>query len=85
MRKIIWIISFIAASFVNNICNADTIAPVVNTISNMVRPQSDVPMADLMYENGKIYVVVLVLLTIFAGIIVLLIRLEKKLAKLEKK
>lgn len=39
--------------------------------------------ADILHQNGQIYLVVLVLLTIFAGIIFLLIRLEKKLNKLE--
>lgn len=39
--------------------------------------------ADLLHQNGQIYLVVLVLLTIFAGIIFLLIRLERKLNKLE--
>lgn len=40
--------------------------------------------ASLLHQNGQIYLVVLVLLTIFAGIIYYLIRLEKKLNKLEK-
>jgi hypothetical protein len=40
--------------------------------------------ASILYENGKIYLVVLVLLTIFAGIIIYLVRLELKLNKLEK-
>lgn len=47
--------------------------------------QQDVPeMADTMRSNGKIYVVVLVLATIFAGIIIYLIRLDKKITNLEK-
>lgn len=41
-------------------------------------------MADVMRSNGKIYVVVLVLATIFAGIIVYLVRLDRKISKLEK-
>lgn len=41
-------------------------------------------MADAMRSNGKIYVVVLVLATIFAGIIALLIRMDRKISKLEK-
>ena len=43
-----------------------------------------VEMADAMRENGKIYVVVAVILTIFAGIIIYLIRLDRKITKLEK-
>ncbi|XZF16598.1 CcmD family protein [Chitinophagaceae bacterium MMS25-I14] len=41
-------------------------------------------MADTMRSNGKIYVVVLVLATIFAGIIAFLVSLERKIKKLEK-
>ena len=43
-----------------------------------------VEMADILRDNGKIYVVVAVLLTIFAGIIFYLVRLDKKITKLEK-
>lgn len=41
-------------------------------------------MADVMRSNGKIYVVVLVLATIFAGIIAYLVILDRKISKLEK-
>lgn len=40
-------------------------------------------MADVMRSNGKIYVVVFVLATIFAGIFCFLIYLERKMRKLE--
>ena len=43
-----------------------------------------VAMADTMRGNGKIYVVVAVIVTIFAGIILYLIRLDRKISKLEK-
>ena len=43
-----------------------------------------VEMADTMRQNGKIYVVVAVILTIFAGIIIYLVRLDRKISKLEK-
>jgi hypothetical protein len=43
-----------------------------------------VEMADAMHANGKIYVVVAVILTIFAGIIFYLVRLDKKISRLEK-
>jgi hypothetical protein len=42
-----------------------------------------VQMADVMRANGKIYVVVAVILTIFAGIIIYLVRLDRKISKLE--
>ena len=41
-------------------------------------------MADTMRSNGKIYVVVTVLATIFAGIFVYLAILDRKINKLEK-
>jgi hypothetical protein len=40
-------------------------------------------MADTMRSNGKIYVVVFVLATIFAGIFAFLLYLERKIKKLE--
>ena len=43
-----------------------------------------VEMADTFRSNGKIYVVVAVILTIFAGIIIYLIRLDRKISRLEK-
>ncbi|HTM92318.1 MAG TPA: hypothetical protein VL095_07870 [Flavisolibacter sp.] len=41
-------------------------------------------MADLMRSNGKIYVVTAVIITIFAGIIIYLVRIERKMNRLEK-
>lgn len=44
----------------------------------------NVEMADTFRSNGKIYVVVAVILAIFAGIIIYLIRLDRKISRLEK-
>jgi CcmD family protein len=44
----------------------------------------DVNMADIMKENGKIYVVIAVMLTILAGLVLYLVRLDRKISKLEK-
>jgi CcmD family protein len=41
-------------------------------------------MADTMRSNGKIYVVVTVLATIFAGIFAYLVMLDRKISRLEK-
>lgn len=46
--------------------------------------EKKVGMADMMRANGRIYVVVAVVLTILAGLIIYLIRLDKKISKLEK-
>ncbi len=43
-----------------------------------------VEMADTMRSNGKIYVVVAVCLTILFGLILYLVRLDRKISKLEK-
>ena len=52
---------------------------ITTTISN-AQPE----MADFMRSNGKIYVVVAVLATIFAGIFAYLVYLDRKISKLEK-
>jgi hypothetical protein len=43
-----------------------------------------VEMADRLRADGKIYVVVAVLLTIFIGIIAYVIRLDRKISRLER-
>jgi hypothetical protein len=47
--------------------------------------RSEAQVMDALNGENKIYVVVLVLATIFAGIIAFLIYLERKMARLEKK
>ncbi len=42
-----------------------------------------VEMADLMRSNGKIYVVVGVILIIFAGIVFYMVKVDRKLSKIE--
>jgi hypothetical protein len=44
----------------------------------------NVEMAETMRSNGKIYVVVAVCLTILIGLILYVIRLDRKISKLEK-
>ena len=46
--------------------------------------QDSVPMAGAMRSNGKIYVVVSVVVLIFIGILFFLIALDKRLRRLEK-
>ena len=46
---------------------------------------NSVEMADTFRESGKIYVVVAVVVIIFAGLFVYLISLDKKVSRLEKK
>jgi len=53
------------------------------TMNLFAQEKNGVDMADTMRSNGKIYVVVAVILTIFAGIILYLVRLDRKISKLE--
>ncbi|WP_461490480.1 CcmD family protein [Pontibacter sp. HJ8] len=46
--------------------------------------QPDVEMADALRQDGKIYVVVVVLLTVLAGVLFYLISLDRKVSRLEK-
>lgn len=43
-----------------------------------------VDMADMMRSNGRIFVVVAVVVVILIGLILYLVRLDKKISKLEK-
>jgi hypothetical protein len=43
-----------------------------------------VEMADFMRSNGRIYVVVAVMLTILLGLVLYIARLDRKISKLEK-
>lgn len=43
-----------------------------------------VTMADAMRSNGKIYVVVAVLSTILVGLVAYMVRLDRKISRLEK-
>ena len=45
----------------------------------------DIPMADTFREDGKIYVVIAVIMVILAGLFIYLFMLGNKVAKLERK
>ncbi|HEX2606116.1 MAG TPA: CcmD family protein [Flavisolibacter sp.] len=58
---------------------------LITSIFSFAQQQTEaVSMADTMRQNGKIYVVVAVILAIFTGIILYLIRLDRKISRLEK-
>ena len=61
-----------------------TILLLVNFLALSQTTSNTVDMADTMRSNGKIYVVIAVILAIFAGIIIYLMRLDRKISKLEK-
>ncbi|MCU0467787.1 MAG: CcmD family protein [Arcicella sp.] len=45
---------------------------------------NEIEMADALYADGRIYVVVAVIATIFTAIIVYLVNLDRKISKLEQ-
>lgn len=49
-----------------------------------IAQDKQVGMADTMRSNGRIYVVVAVMLIILFGLILYMVRLDKKISKLEK-
>lgn len=67
---------FVIALITNSICMAQATADSL--------PKQAVQMATGMRSNGKIYVVVAVLLTVLSGLFIYLYRLDKKITKLEK-
>lgn len=54
----------------------------VNTNGN--GSSSEVEMADLMRSNGKIYVVVAVVMMVLTGLIIYIIRLDRRIKKMEE-
>ena len=56
----------------------------LSAISRGQEGENKVEMADTMRSNGRIYVVVAVVVTILIGLILYLIRLDKKITNLEK-
>jgi CcmD family protein len=57
---------------------------ILLTLLTATTAMAETEMADTMRSNGKIYVVVVVLATIFAGIFTYLVYLDRKVARLEK-
>ncbi len=60
------------------------LATILVLLLSVVTSQAQTEMADTMRSNGKIYVVVVVLATIFAGIFTYLVVLDRKISRLEK-
>ncbi len=61
------------------------IAFVLSSFPIFAQGDTSVEMADVLRTNGKIYVVVVGLVIILTGVIIFLLRVEKKLNSLEKK
>jgi CcmD family protein len=57
---------------------------VIFALMPVLTMAQDVEMADMMHENGKIYVVVGVIAIIFVGLVVYLVSIDRRLTKMEK-
>jgi len=78
-RNLLFFSAFLLSIFSLSAQNPDSSAS-----ATMQQPDG-VEMADALRSNGKIYVVVAVLLIILTGLIIFLIRIDRKVSKLEKK
>jgi len=56
---------------------------VLMALSFSANAQTDVPMADGLRSEGKIYVVVAIILIVLAGLVVYLFLMDRKVKKLE--
>ncbi len=57
---------------------------LLSLLSVAVHAQNKETMADTMRSNGRIYVVIAVVVTILLGLILYVFRLDRKISKLEK-
>ncbi len=55
------------------------------TLSTFSAEAQDVEMADTMRANGKIYIVVAIILVILLGLVAYLVSLDRKVSNLEKR
>lgn len=61
-----------------------TLAIIFLLTVQLARAQEQVEMADAMRANGKIYVIVGIIVIILAGMVAYLFLLDRKISKLEK-
>jgi hypothetical protein len=62
----------------------NTLLSGLMAMSTLAQAQEKVEMADVMRSNGKIYVIVGIILIVLAGLFVYLFTLDRKVTKLEK-
>jgi CcmD family protein len=64
--------------------NKKILLTILAVVMLAIQANAETEMADTMRSNGKIYVVIAVLATIFAGIFAYIVYLDRKIAKIEK-
>jgi len=60
------------------------LALILTTLNSLGQGTADVEMADVLRQDGKIYTVVFGLVVILTAMIVLLVRVDRKLFRLEQ-
>ena len=60
------------------------LAAIMLGLNAFAQDPNNVEMADVMRSNGKIYVVIAILVVIFVGMIIYLVNIDRKVSKLEK-
>jgi len=61
-----------------------SLAIILLLAARLAQAQNEVEMADAMRANGKIYVIVGIVVIILAGMVAYLLLLDRKISKLEK-
>lgn len=59
--------------------------PLFAFVNPVLQAQQEVGMADTLRSEGKIYVVVAIMLVIFVGIVAYLFSIDRKVSRLEKR
>lgn len=57
---------------------------LMSSLPTLAQSSDEIAMADAFRAEGKIYVVVAVILLIFAGLVVYMVRIDRKVKRLEK-
>ena len=83
MLKYLFILFMLLSAPPNTMAQATDNTTTVQATTS-ASSSSEVEMADVLRRDGKIYVVVAVIVTVLAGLILYLIRLDRKVSKLEQ-
>ena len=65
-------------------CNQFIFFLFIFLANHMANAQEKVEMADAMRSNGKIYVILAIILVVLTGLIIYLFMLDRKISRLEK-
>ncbi len=85
LKQWLFLIGFALTLACTNLAQAQTTEATSNTTNTEVAAaNTDIEMADLLRQDGKIYVVVACVLAVLIGMIIYLVSIDKKVGQLEK-